>query len=374
MTTRLSRTASAVVAVLALCPAVAAASGLGLPARGSAQDNATAAARVCKIVKVKRRATHWVRKTRRVHGHRVVVRRHGKIVYVRVHTRNRRAVRKRVCRATPAPPSATGPAPTSPPSGAIAPQLRGSPAHVMVLVEENRNRSEVIGASNMPYLNSLAAKYGNTTAWNGVSHPSLPNYLALISGSSQRVTDDGCNYSFPGIPTVGSELSAAGISWKAYMEEMPEPASAVCTFGGYAKKHNPFSYFLGTNGPNVVPATQFWRDASSGQFPAFIFLAPDLVNDGHDGTNEQVDNYLRNLIPQVLASSWYSEGGIIIITWDESNGEERIPTVVVTGSGGGKVLTTPGNHYGTLATVEDLYGLPRLGNAVGATTLAPLLK
>src|SRR5205085_37722 len=96
-----------------------------------------------------------------------------------------------------------------------------APAHVMVIVEENRNRSEVIGASNMPYFNSLAAKYGNTTAWNGVSHPSLPNYLALISGSTQGVTDDECGYSFAGAPTIGSQLSSAGISWKAYMEDLP---------------------------------------------------------------------------------------------------------------------------------------------------------
>jgi acid phosphatase len=243
----------------------------------------------------------------------------------------------------------------------------------MLLVEENRNRSEVVGASDMPYFNSLATKYGNTTAWNGVSHPSLPNYLALISGSTQGVSDDGCNYSFPA-PTLGSELSAAGIPWKAYLEEMPGPASELCTSGGYAKKHNPFAYFPGTNGPNVVPATQFSQDVSSGQLPAFIFFAPNLTNDGHNGSNQQVDNYLKNLIPQVLTSRWYSEGGTIIITWDESNGEERIPTVVITGTGGGKVLTTPGNHYGTLATLEGLYGVPQLGNAAGASTLAALLN
>jgi acid phosphatase len=158
------------------------------------------------------------------------------------------------------------------------------------------------------------------------------------------------------------------------MEEMPAPASEVCTSGGYAKKHNPFAYFPGTNGPNVVTAAQFGTDESSGQLPAFIFYVPNLTDDGHDGTNEQVDNYLKNLIPPVLASNWYKEGGVIIITWDESEGEEKVPTVVVTGQGSGKTMTTAGNHYGTLATIQDLYGLPRLGNAVGATTLAPLLK
>jgi phosphatidylinositol-3-phosphatase len=273
--------------------------------------------------------------------------------------------------AKPTSPTWASPAATAASNEVVAAPQR-PPAHVMVIVEENRNRGEVIGASNMPYFNSLAVNYGNTTAWNGVSHPSLPNYLALASGSTQGVTEDECGPSFPGVPTIGSQLSAAGIAWKAYMEELPEPASEVCTFGGYAKKHNPFAYFPETNGPNVVPATQFWTDKSSGRLPAFIFFVPNLTNDGHVGTNEQVDNYLKSLIPQLLASTWYQEGGIIIITWDESNGEGRIPTIVLSGKGSGKVLTTVGNHYGTLATIEDLYGLPLLGNAAGAATLTPL--
>ena len=79
---------------------------------------------------------------------------------------------------------------TSEPSELVTGLVKGAPAHVMVIVEENRNRGEVIGASSMPYFNSLASAYGNTTAWDGVGHPSLPNYLALISGSTQGVGDD----------------------------------------------------------------------------------------------------------------------------------------------------------------------------------------
>jgi acid phosphatase len=244
----------------------------------------------------------------------------------------------------------------------------------MLIVEENRNRSEVIGAPDMPYLNSLADRYATTTDWNGVAHPSLPNYLALVSGSTQEVSDDSCEHSFVGAETIGSELSRAGISWKAYLEELPEAGAEICTSGEYVKKHNPFAYFPESNGPNVVPASQFWTDESAGQLPDFILYVPNLVNDGHDGTNEQVDDYLKGLIPGVLASTWYAEDGTIIITWDESNGEERIPTIVVHGSGSGQVLTAPGNHYGTLATIEDLYAVPLLGHAAGATTLTAILK
>jgi hypothetical protein len=262
---------------------------------------------------------------------------------------------------------------TSEPSELVTGLVKGAPAHVMVIVEENRNRGEVIGASNMPYFNSLASRYGNTTAWDSVSHPSLPNYLALISGSTQGVSDDECGHSFPGVPTIGSELSLAGIGWKAYLEGLPQPGSEVCTSGEYAKKHNPFAYFPSSNGLHVVPASEFAKDLSAGTLPAFVFYVPNLINDGHDAGNEVVDQYLEGLIPGVLASRWYAENGTIIVTWDEDEGEGKIATVVLHGAGGGKVINTAGNHYGTLATIEDLYGVPRLGKALTASTLAPLL-
>src|SRR5205823_8636945 len=150
------------------------------------------------------------------------------------------------------------------------------------------------------------------------------NYLALISGSTEGVSDDGCEYSFVSAATIGSELSLAGISWKAYLEDLPEAGSGVCTFGEYAKKHNPFAYFPQTNGPNVVPASQFTKDLAAGTLPAFVFYVPNLINDGHDAGNEVVDKYLKGLIPGVLASRWYAKNGTIIITWDEDEGEGRI--------------------------------------------------
>jgi hypothetical protein len=140
-----TRTASAIVVMLALCLVVAAGAGLGGAASRGAAKNASVA-RVCKTVKVNGHRRHWVPKTRKVHGHRVVVRRHGKIVYVRVRAGTRRALRKRVCRATPAVPNVSGAgpsvaAPNPAPGGVVTPRPL---AHVMVLVEENRNRSEVI--------------------------------------------------------------------------------------------------------------------------------------------------------------------------------------------------------------------------------------
>src|ERR1043165_6604558 len=203
---------------------------------------------------------------------------------------------------------------SSPPPGRT--RTTRAQAHVMVIVEENRGRGEVIGASNMPYFNSLAKKYGNTTNWDGILHSSLPNYLALVSGSTQGISENGCGFSFTG-PTIGSQLTNVGISWKAYAEGLPSRGSTACTSGEYAKKHNPFAYFPEPNRANMVPASQFAKDLSAGKLPAFVFYVPNLINDGHDAGNEVVDWYLRRLIPGVLASRWYAHNGTIIITWDE---------------------------------------------------------
>ncbi len=238
----------------------------------------------------------------------------------------------------------------------------------MVIVEENRDRSEVIGNAEMPYLNSLASKYENTTNWNGVGHPSLPNYLALISGSTQGVTSDGSE-PFPGVATLGSQLTAAGIPWKAYMEDMPEAAYTGVQAGLYVKKHNPFAFFPGTNGPNVVPGSQYAADLAAGTLPAFVWYSPNLVNDGHELSNAAVDANLKSLLTPLLQSQWYSQGGTIIVTYDEDEGEHKVPTVVIHGTGTSSTDTAPGNHCGTLAAIEHIYGLGLLGCASGATPL-----
>ena len=240
--------------------------------------------------------------------------------------------------------------------------------HIMVIVEENRNRSEVIGNAGMPYLNSLATRYENTTNWDGVGHPSLPNYLALISGSTQGVTSDESE-PFPGVATLGSQLTAAGIPWTAYMEDMPEAAYTGVQAGLYVKKHNPFAFFPGTNGPNVVPGSQYATDLAAGTLPAFVWYSPNRVNDGHELSNTAVDANLKSLLTPLLQSQWYSQGGTVIVTYDEDEGEHKVPTVVIHGTGTSSTDTASGNHCGTLAAIEHTYGLSLLGCASGATPL-----
>ncbi|HEV2230774.1 MAG TPA: alkaline phosphatase family protein, partial [Thermoplasmata archaeon] len=142
------------------------------------------------------------------------------------------------------PPVSPAPAGSSAPAGSAAP---AGPPHVMVIVMENREESDVVGRSDAPYTTSLANGYGLATHWYGVSHPSRPNYLAMVSGSTQGVSDDGTSYSFAG-PTLVDQLAQRGIGWKAYMQDMPSVCFGGGSSGGYAKKHDPFMYFRSITG------------------------------------------------------------------------------------------------------------------------------
>ena len=117
-----------------------------------------------------------------------------------------------------------------------------SSSHVVVLVMENKERGDVVGAPASRYVNALARRYAIATSSYAVTHPSLPNYLALTSGSTQGITSDCTDCHVAGRNIV-DELEAAHLSWKAYMEGLPSPCSQDAEAGRYAKKHDPFMYY-----------------------------------------------------------------------------------------------------------------------------------
>ena len=270
--------------------------------------------------------------------------------------------------------------PAAPPPAPAAP-------HIMVIVMENRESTAVLGAPDAPYITSLAAAYGVATHWYGVSHPSLPNYLAMISGSDQGVHDDGTGYAFTG-PTLVDELAARGIGWRAYMEDMPSPCFGGASSGGYAKKHDPFMYFTSiTANPaqcaRVVPHTRLSTDLQSGTAPPFLFVTPNLCDDGHDCGNASADSWLRGEMQMVMASRWFRQRGSVVITWDEGSSSNgccggaaggQIPTIVVTAAGQRR-LDTPGDHDGMLRALEEAYGVGLLGESANPADgdLRPLL-
>jgi phospholipase C len=236
-----------------------------------------------------------------------------------------------------------------------------------VIVMENRSSSQALAGG---YTSQLAARYAYASNYHGITHPSLPNYLAMTSGSTWGITDDG----YHALPAggLGAQLTAAGISWRAYMEGM----SNGCLHSGYpyAVKHNPFAYYGGQCGPQVVPFTQFSRDMS-GEVPRFVWITPDLCHDGHDCSTATANTWLARTVPQILATSAWKEGGVLFITWDE--GEDRANSVLTIVIRAHPAVHTSGqayNHYNLLATIEDQLGVPRLGAAAGASTMADLMK
>lgn len=206
---------------------------------------------------------------------------------------------------------------------------------MFLIVEENHSYSEVIGNPSMPYLNSLASQYGLATQYFADGHPSMPNYLMLTTGLMETFDDN-----FTGTisdDNVVRELVKAGKSWKTYQESIP----SIGYLGGdappYVRRHNPFSLLSdvqqdSSQAANIVPFSQFAGDLASNGLPQFSFIAPNVNNDAHSGTLAAADSWLQSNIAPLLASSAFQSGGLLIITFDESETSD-------TDHGGGHVAT-----------------------------------
>src|SRR6195256_1152166 len=115
-----------------------------------------------------------------------------------------------------------------------------SPAHVVIVIEENHGYSQIIGSSQAPYINTLATQGALFTKSYALTHPSQPNYLALFSGSTQGITDDSCPHTFS-VASLESQLLSAGKSFAGYSEALPQSGSETCSSGEYARKHVPWT-------------------------------------------------------------------------------------------------------------------------------------
>ena len=282
---------------------------------------------------------------------------------------------------------------TVPPDGSVV----AGALTVFTIVLENHDYKEIIGSSNAPYVNSLLSQGALATAYKDTNHPSLPNYLHLISGADQYpgFVDIGPTQApyFPADkPNLGTQLEAAGVPWRSYQESMPAPCTLTSS-GNYAPKHDPFLYFKDQQtGPNSlcatnnVPYSQFAADLAGGTY-RYMWITPDLVNDGHDPTSNPVaaltasDTWLSVNVPKILASDAYQAGGVLFIVWDEAEGRagddpDLIPMIVLAKHLPHPHTTnaTPFTHASYLATVEDLLHLPRLATVTSTPTLMPLMQ
>jgi len=266
------------------------------------------------------------------------------------------------------------------PGGALAlgaasslPRSRGS--HVVMIVMENAEYEEVIGSRSAPYLNGLARRYALASDSFAIRHPSLPNYLALTSGSTHGVSSDCSDCSVSAVNLI-DQLEAAGVSWKAYLEDVPRPCFTGAEAGGYAKKHNPFIYYRDVSSSparcrRLVGFQALAADLRAGRLPTFVWITPNLCDDGHDCGVVAGDRFLARTVPALLRE--LGPQGYLVITWDEGTSDAgccgrasggHIATVVAgpplrAGARGSE----PVDHYGVLATIERTLGLAPLGAA-----------
>jgi phospholipase C len=257
-------------------------------------------------------------------------------------------------------------------------------AHIFVVVMENLGAQ---GAMAVPSVATLAARYESTTDWYAVAHPSLPNYLALVSGSTWEISSD-CTSCYQSGTDLADQLDQAGISWGAYFGAMPSPCylRPQSPDGGYAQKHDPFAYFVDLRDsparcahlqPLSFLQTQLGGPATG--VPRFVWVTPDMCDSGHDCSPATAGAWLSGFVGQVTASAAWRAGGLLVVTWDEGDGDSGTdPSTGAVGQGGGgavlSLVITPGappgrrvpgpySHYSLLRTVEDALGVPYLGQA-----------
>jgi hypothetical protein len=267
-------------------------------------------------------------------------------------------------------------------AGAGAPsKKRVVPAfrHVVVVVFENRERGEV---ATGPIFAGLAKRYAALTRYQAVAHPSLPNYLALVSGSTQGITDD-CNDCVVDALSLADTLARAHKTWKTYAEGLPEPGWTGGDAGLYAKKHDPFLYFRHVvddpaQAARVVPFPEFRKDVARGALPDFSLLVPDLCNDMHDCPAATGEAWLQTEDVPLLTRA-LSRDSAVFVVFDEGTSPV---------GGGGNVLSLvlgplvrPGavsnqlsSHYGLLRTIEDAWALPRLGLSAQASPITGIWR
>ena len=261
------------------------------------------------------------------------------------------------------------------------------PARVALMVFENRSFRQVIGSPNAPYLNRLARRHALATNYFAITHPSLPNYIALTTGTTGEVTGN-CSSCDTGLPSLVNQLDSSHISWRAYFESLPTNAGASVTRAGrYNKHYNPFVYSdRVSDSPRarskVVGFSRLRRDLAGHRLPRFSWIAPNVRHDGHNHALRGADAFAARTVPKVVHA--LGPRGVLYLTWDEGIRRDRAGVggspggghIALIAAGGaarrGATTSVPADHYALLRTIEANFGLPALGKAGSSST--PLLR
>jgi phospholipase C len=251
--------------------------------------------------------------------------------------------------------------------------------HVIVIVMENHSLTTI--EHQAPFITAMAKRCGLATNYHAITHPSLPNYLAMTSGSIHHIhTDCGPqSCSQPG-PNIFSQLSRRGIRWRAYAESMPVPCDTQ-TAGLYAARHVPAVYYLRARpgcrrhvrSLGKVGSGRMHAALQSGHAPAYMFVTPNLCDDMHSCPVASGDRWLQKWLPMMIASRTYRHGHtVILLTFDEGTAQSNVvPLVVISRyTAAGTVSHRALSHFSLLRACERLLGIRRyLGKARSARGL-----
>jgi len=249
-------------------------------------------------------------------------------------------------------PMAVSAGPVNGSSRSEEPPWRSPLKHVFVIMMENTSYDDLLSPSNLntTFIRQLAASNGLATNYFGVTHVSLPNYIAVTSGSTWGSnSDDVAQAPLFDHQNLVDQFDTAGVSWKAYMEDLPYPGDTVTSTpdGLYVRKHDPFLMYPDVyNNParadNVVPLTQLTADLATGNVPQFVWITPNVCNDMHGGAStcpypssptdplqaalyQDGDNFLRTWVTAITHSRAWTGNSAIFITWDEGGFEDESP-------------------------------------------------
>lgn len=247
------------------------------------------------------------------------------------------------------------------------------PDHVVIVVEENKSYTQIIGNTAAPYINALANDGALFTQSYGVTHPSQPNYLALFSGTTHGIIDNRCPLSLSG-DNLATELIRKGLSFAIYSESMPSAGYTGCVFAHYFRKHNPVvNWPWKKTAPQInMPFDMFPSDYS--KLPTVSIVVPNQLNDMHDGASPpsiiRGDRWLKEkLDPYVKWAATHDS--LLILTWDEDDGssDNHIPTIFVGPMVKRGIYKDRVLHYHVLRTIIDMYELHPLGETIRVNSI-----
>ncbi len=243
------------------------------------------------------------------------------------------------------------------------PLPRKNVKRIFMVILENTNAYEALA---QPFLKKLAHEGALLDEYFGITHPSQPNYIALIAGDTMGVKGDA-NENLDGKMLIDL-IEEKGLTWKSYNDGYPGNCFLEERSKKYVRKHQPFLSFKSVQSDpkkcsHIVSSNELEKDVASGKLAHFNLFIPDLNNDGHDTGAKYAERWLAKTFGNLLKNPAFIKDTLFIVTFDESNNifSNRIYTSLFGQAiKSGYVSEKPYNHYSMLKTIESLLGLESL--------------